>query len=98
MLEECRSVDRYEKLNRISEGTYGVVYRWVGCAQPTTARRPAVVRSPLATPLIALSTHYRARDRDTGEICALKKVCGRLLGRLLAQLVEQPCRLAAGSL
>lgn len=30
MLEECRSVDRYEKLNRISEGTYGVVYRWAG--------------------------------------------------------------------
>jgi uncharacterized membrane protein YesL len=27
MLEECRSVDCYEKLNRISEGTYGVVYR-----------------------------------------------------------------------
>lgn len=29
MLEECRSVECYEKLNRISEGTYGVVYRWV---------------------------------------------------------------------
>lgn len=27
MMEECRSVDGYEKLNRISEGTYGVVYR-----------------------------------------------------------------------
>ncbi|KAL4459167.1 hypothetical protein ABPG75_014032 [Micractinium tetrahymenae] len=42
MLDECRSVDNYEKLNRISEGTYGVV--------------------------------YRARDRESGEICALKKV------------------------
>lgn len=42
MLNECRSVENYEKLNRISEGTYGVV--------------------------------YRARDRETGEICALKKV------------------------
>ena len=29
MLDECRSVEHYEKLNRISEGTYGVVYRWV---------------------------------------------------------------------
>ena len=29
MLDECRSVDQYEKLNRISEGTYGVVYRHV---------------------------------------------------------------------
>jgi hypothetical protein len=27
MLRECRSVEAYEKLNRISEGTYGVVYR-----------------------------------------------------------------------
>lgn len=27
MLNECRSVENYEKLNRISEGTYGVVYR-----------------------------------------------------------------------
>lgn len=42
MLNECRSVDIYEKLNRISEGTYGVV--------------------------------YRARDRQTGKICALKRI------------------------
>jgi serine/threonine protein kinase len=27
MLNECRDVHRYEKLNRISEGTYGIVYR-----------------------------------------------------------------------
>lgn len=36
MLEECRSVDRYEKLNRISEGTYGVVYRWVVSLQTSS--------------------------------------------------------------
>lgn len=42
MLNECQSVEKYEKLNRISEGTYGVV--------------------------------YRARNKATGEICALKKV------------------------
>ncbi|KAH7835814.1 hypothetical protein Vadar_030114 [Vaccinium darrowii] len=42
MLEECRSVNVFERLNKIDEGTYGVV--------------------------------YRARDRDTGEIVALKKV------------------------
>lgn len=42
MLADCRSVDHYEKLNRISEGTYGVV--------------------------------YRARERESGAICALKKV------------------------
>jgi cell division cycle 2-like protein len=27
MMQSCRDVDHYEKLNRISEGTYGVVYR-----------------------------------------------------------------------
>ena len=40
--QSCRSVDNFEKLNRIEEGTYGVV--------------------------------YRARDRSTGEIVALKKL------------------------
>jgi cell division cycle 2-like protein len=33
MLEECRSVECYEKLNRISEGTYGVVYRCAAAAR-----------------------------------------------------------------
>ncbi|KAK9843757.1 hypothetical protein WJX81_005040 [Elliptochloris bilobata] len=42
MLRECRSVEEFERLNRISEGTYGVV--------------------------------YRARDKATGRIVALKKV------------------------
>ncbi|KAG0370546.1 kinase-like domain-containing protein [Gamsiella multidivaricata] len=42
VLAGCRSVENYEKLNRISEGSYGVV--------------------------------YRARDRITGEIVALKKL------------------------
>lgn len=42
MLKECRSVELYERLNRISEGAYGVV--------------------------------YRAREKATGRICALKKV------------------------
>ncbi|KAA3460591.1 cyclin-dependent kinase G-2-like [Gossypium australe] len=42
MLHGCRSVFEYEKLNKISEGTYGIV--------------------------------YRAKDKMTGEIVALKKV------------------------
>ncbi|KAF5952844.1 hypothetical protein HYC85_010788 [Camellia sinensis] len=42
MLEGCRSVDKFERLNKIDEGTYGVV--------------------------------YRAKDKKTGEIVALKKV------------------------
>ncbi|KAI3844695.1 hypothetical protein MKW92_009872 [Papaver armeniacum] len=42
MLEGCRSVHEFERLNRIDEGTYGVV--------------------------------FRARDKKTGEVVALKKV------------------------
>ncbi|GMI95192.1 CYCLIN-DEPENDENT KINASE G2 [Hibiscus trionum] len=42
MLVGCRSVYEYERLNKISEGTYGIV--------------------------------YRAKDKKTGEIVALKKV------------------------
>ncbi|KAM2557812.1 hypothetical protein TB2_014891 [Malus domestica] len=42
MLQGCRSVFEYERLNHISEGTYGVV--------------------------------FRARDKKTGEIVALKKM------------------------
>lgn len=42
MLQTCRSVFEYEKLNKINEGTYGVV--------------------------------YKARDKKSGEIVALKKV------------------------
>ncbi|MCL7051682.1 hypothetical protein MKW94_030070 [Papaver nudicaule] len=42
MLEGCRSVREFERLNRIDEGTYGVV--------------------------------FRARDKKTGEVVALKKV------------------------
>ncbi|KAL8037902.1 hypothetical protein ABFX02_11G067900 [Erythranthe guttata] len=42
MLQGCRSVDEFERINRIDEGTYGVV--------------------------------YRAKDKKTGEIVALKKV------------------------
>ncbi|KAK4357602.1 hypothetical protein RND71_023212 [Anisodus tanguticus] len=42
MLQGCRSVDEFERLNRIDEGTYGVV--------------------------------YRAKDKKTGEVVALKKV------------------------
>uniref|UniRef100_A0A1D1YH49 Cyclin-dependent kinase G-2 n=1 Tax=Anthurium amnicola TaxID=1678845 RepID=A0A1D1YH49_9ARAE len=42
MLQGCRSVDEFERLNKINEGTYGIV--------------------------------YRAKDKRTGEVVALKKV------------------------
>ena len=31
MLHACRSVDAYERLDRISEGTYGIVFRCGPC-------------------------------------------------------------------
>lgn len=42
ILKECRNVDEFEKLNRIEEGAYGIV--------------------------------YRARDKKTNEVIALKKL------------------------
>ncbi|KAF7724430.1 hypothetical protein EC973_001094 [Apophysomyces ossiformis] len=42
VIAPCRHVDRYERLNRIEEGSYGIV--------------------------------FRARDRETGDIVALKKL------------------------
>ena len=42
MLQGCRSVDEFERMNKIDEGTYGVV--------------------------------YRAKDKKSGEVVALKKV------------------------
>lgn len=42
IISSCRSVDEFEKLNRIEEGSYGIV--------------------------------YRAKDKRTGEIVALKKL------------------------
>ncbi|KAH9314621.1 hypothetical protein KI387_023248, partial [Taxus chinensis] len=42
MMQGCRNVDEFERLNKINEGTYGIV--------------------------------YRARNKKTGEIVALKKV------------------------
>ncbi|XP_075484658.1 cyclin-dependent kinase G-2-like [Primulina tabacum] len=42
MLQGCRNVDDFERLNKIDEGTYGVI--------------------------------FRARDKKTGEVVALKKV------------------------
>lgn len=42
MLKGCRDVECFERLNKINEGAYGVV--------------------------------FRARDKESGRICALKKV------------------------
>lgn len=112
MLEECRSVDRYEKLNRISEGTYGVVYRWVvrnarhwavqhqlaslaplPCCRLHSSRPAVLSQSWRPVRFTAVRSFVcRARDRDTGEICALKKV----RGWVLARLDEWSCKPFAG--
>ncbi|XP_005411108.1 PREDICTED: cyclin-dependent kinase 10 isoform X2 [Chinchilla lanigera] len=52
-LGRCRSVKEFEKLNRIGEGTYGIVCEW---------------------PTLGPWASDRARDTQTDEIVALKKV------------------------
>jgi cell division cycle 2-like len=59
LLHGCRSVEVYERLNHIDEGTYGVV--------------------------------FRARDKETGEICAVKQVVLMSPIRVLDFLVPLPC-------
>eukprot|EP00983_Pelagomonas_calceolata_P106773 1159271-Pelagomonas_calceolata.AAC.7 len=48
MRRECRSVDEFEKVDRISEGTYGVVYRAREKATGKSRRRE-VAWAPLAS-------------------------------------------------
>ena len=33
MLNSCRSVDLFQRVNMVNEGTYGMVFRW-GCSTP----------------------------------------------------------------
>ena len=67
MLRECRSVEEFERLNRISEGTYGVV--------------------------------YRAKEKATDRIVALKKVRVHSASNLRRATVSVtvPCRCCAGA-
>ena len=66
----ARSVDVFEKLEQIGEGTYGQVRT---PQRPTAANvltRPLTRRAPCARVLQV----YMAKSRETGEIVALKKV------------------------
>jgi len=59
MLQECRSVDEFEKLNRISEGTYGVVYR---------AREKATGR------LVALKRIKMEKELDGFPVTSIREI------------------------
>ena len=64
-LPVLESVSKYEKLQRIGEGTYGVV-----CECP----RQAAQLSACCTSEDLHVSADKARDRSTGEVVALKKV------------------------
>jgi cyclin-dependent kinase 12/13 len=76
----ARSVDVFEKLEQIGEGTYGQARRARARASPAAAA--AAKRAPVAHTAVrrrvAARVHraqvYMARNRETGEIVALKKV------------------------
>ena len=55
----CRSVDEYKKLNRINEGTYGVVYR---------------ARDPLSGDTVALKRIKFDKNDDGFPITALREI------------------------
>ncbi|KAG1679401.1 hypothetical protein FOA52_007692 [Chlamydomonas sp. UWO 241] len=59
MLQECRNVDEFEKINRISEGTYGVVYK---------AREKKTGR------LVALKMIKMEKERDGFPITSIREI------------------------
>ncbi|XP_021526682.1 cyclin-dependent kinase 10 isoform X2 [Aotus nancymaae] len=93
-LGRCRSVKEFEKLNRIGEGTYGIVCEWprlvpvtvwdesVGAGRdsyPVLRTRPetcsgSLIPGVIIASIIPFLDKHRARDTQTDEIVALKKV------------------------
>ncbi|RWS03859.1 cyclin-dependent kinase 10-like isoform X3 [Dinothrombium tinctorium] len=55
----CRSVSQFEKLNRIGEGTYGVVYR---------------ARDTLSNEIVALKKIRMEREKDGIPVTALREI------------------------
>lgn len=66
------SVLEYEKLHRIGEGTYGVVYKGQGSSNPAACT--AICWLPDAATLLYVTACCTARHIPTGQIVALKKV------------------------
>ncbi|GAX80600.1 hypothetical protein CEUSTIGMA_g8035.t1 [Chlamydomonas eustigma] len=59
MLQECRSVDEFEKISRISEGTYGVVYK---------AREKSTGR------LVALKRIKMEKEKDGFPVTSIREI------------------------
>jgi len=72
MRRECRSVDEFEKVDRISEGTYGVVYR---------AREKATGR------IVALKRVKMEKERDGFPVTSVREI-GILLNFHHANIVN----------
>ena len=48
MLHACRSVDAYERLDRISEGTYGIVFRYTRVRAQGLGFRPKTLNPEMS--------------------------------------------------
>jgi cell division cycle 2-like len=59
MMQGCRRVDEFKKLNRINEGTYGVVYR---------------TRDNKSGKMVALKKVKMERERDGFPMSALREI------------------------
>lgn len=59
MMQGCRRVDEFKKLNRINEGTYGVVYR---------------ARDNKSGEMVALKKVKMERERDGFPMSALREI------------------------
>lgn len=52
MLQRCRSVDEFERLHKINEGTYGIVYK---AKEKATGRIVALKKVPLGPHILPTS-------------------------------------------
>lgn len=59
VLGSCRSVSDFEKLNRVGEGTYGIVY----CAKDTSSGE-----------IVALKKIRMDREREGLPICSVREI------------------------
>ena len=64
---KCRSVSEFEKLNRIGEGTYGIVCKWI-----MSVSFLMLTLIPIADNVCVIAD--RARDTRSNEVVALKKM------------------------
>ena len=79
VIQNCCSVDEYEKLNQIGEGTYGIVYR---------------AREKKSGGIVALKKIRMEREKDGLPVCSVREI--RLLVGLKHKNIVQLAKVAVG--